>query len=65
MDYRWHYIAAIVFSQLAFLSTFTIPIIVKELIDSLFVAEPVPFSGVLGYFVVCRTPFFPGRKPGT
>ncbi|MCP4757227.1 MAG: ABC transporter ATP-binding protein [Proteobacteria bacterium] len=52
MDYRWHYIAAIVFSQLAFLSTFTIPIIVKELIDSLFVTEPVPFSGVLGYFVV-------------
>lgn len=50
-SYRWYYIAAIIFAQLAFLSAFTIPIIVKNLIDGILAEDPAGFSGILGYLV--------------
>jgi len=50
-SYRRYYIAAVVFAQLAFLSAFSIPIIVKNLIDSLLVENAVDFSGIIGFFV--------------
>ncbi len=49
--YRWYYIAAIVFAQFAFLSAFSVPIIIKNLIDSLLVKDSVGFSGIIGFFV--------------
>ena len=56
--YRHYYIAAVVFAQLAFLSAFSVPIIIKNLIDGLLVEDSVGFSGTVGFFVS----FFGGKN---
>ncbi|MBT6616231.1 MAG: ABC transporter ATP-binding protein [Deltaproteobacteria bacterium] len=57
-NYRRYYIAAVVFAQCAFLSAFSIPIIIKNLIDGLLVEESVGFTGIVGFFVT----YFGGKS---
>jgi len=51
ITYRRDYITAIVFTLLGWLSTFAVPVIIKNLIDGIFPARPAEMSGVAGYFM--------------
>jgi len=50
-SYRRYYIAAVGFAQLAFLSSYMIPIIIKNLIDGIFAGESVEISGIANFFI--------------
>jgi ATP-binding cassette subfamily B protein len=48
---RRYYISAIIFALLGWLSTFTVPIIIKNLIDGVFAEKPLEIKGIPGYLV--------------
>jgi ABC-type multidrug transport system fused ATPase/permease subunit len=51
ITYRRYYVTAIVFTLLGWLSTFAVPVIIKNLIDGIFAVQPAEMSGVVGYFM--------------